>query len=273
MRRCRAGLFVVSTLLAAMLAPCAGAAEPAPLYAPMPSSWEGVYVLMDRRGGPANAPTTASVGLKPVSPDLEAVTTAHLLPWARAKMQANGANTTIDDLSAVCGPAGFFRHPPTAYGYMLLQAPGQVLLVSQGLDLVGVRRIYLAPKHPDHFLPTWDGDSIGHWEGDTLVVDTVGFNDRSWLGTQLQPHTEALHVVERIRSIRGGAYLEIDTTVDDRETLTGPYSYSRYYRKVDQTYEQFTSNCNVAVGDQAEWVYFRDQAIRDSEQERAGTHP
>lgn len=74
------------------------------------------------------------------------------------------------------------------------------------------------PKDPD---PTWQGHSIGKWEGDTLVIDTVGSNDKNWLPNAL-PHTEKLHTIERYRR-RDFAHLTVDVTIDDPDTLTKPW--------------------------------------------------
>jgi hypothetical protein len=79
---------------------------------------------------------------------------------------------------------------------------------------------------------TWLGDSSAHWEGDVLVVDTVGFNDRTWLNDQGAQHSDALHLVERIRPILSGKYLEYRVTAEDPKALAKPYTYTRYYEKV-----------------------------------------
>jgi hypothetical protein len=74
------------------------------------------------------------------------------------------------------------------------------------------------PKDPD---PTWMGHSIGKWEGDTLVIDTIGYNDRGWLSNNM-PHTDKLHVVERYRRPDFG-HLNIDITFEDPGLLTKPW--------------------------------------------------
>lgn len=188
--------------------------------------------------------------------------TAHLKPWAKTRMEESANYSAVDDNGAICGPTSFFRHPTTVVGYMVLQKPGMVYLVSMDLDQVGVRRVYLTDRHPRNIKPSWNGHSIGHWEGDTLVVDTIGFNDKSWLGSELQPHTEELHVVERIRLVKNGAFLEIHSTVDDRKALTGPYWYSRYYKRVDKPYEDVASTCNGEATEQETWAYMHEQAVQ-----------
>jgi len=78
-------------------------------------------------------------------------------------------------------------------------------------------------EHPKNVDPTWMGDSIGKWEGDTLVVDTVGLTDKSWLDQVGHPHSDALHVVERIRRVDHGT-LQDDFTIDDPKAYTRPWT-------------------------------------------------
>src|SRR4029077_11000879 len=96
----------------------------------------------------------------------------------------------------------------------------RIILPSTMLNVVGVRRIYLMDRHPAHLAASWLGHSIGRWEGDTFVIDTIGFNDKSWLMSGMEPHTEELHVVERVRAVGDGSLLEFRTTVEDRKALT-----------------------------------------------------
>jgi hypothetical protein len=231
-----------------------------------PPDWTGVYdivgdILDDIRGKHEDL-----FGFKPLHPGLvgpdalDAVVIAHLQPWAVAKM--NATDSAADDPGSICQLAGIFRHPPTVAGFMWLSTPSKILMVSTDLNEVGVRRIYLTDKHPRNLAPTWDGHSIGHWEGSTLLVDTVGFNDKSWLNTSLEPHTEDLHVVERIRAVGDGSLLEVYTTVDDRKALTAPYSYSRYYKKTNTEFAELESDCNPEPGDQQMWNYMRHNALK-----------
>jgi hypothetical protein len=74
--------------------------------------------------------------------------------------------------------------------------------------------------------PRWMGYSKGRWEGDTLVVDTVGFNDQSWLDRAGHPHTEALHVIERYRR-RDFGHVDIEVTIDDPKAYTKPITYTQ----------------------------------------------
>jgi hypothetical protein len=231
-----------------------------------PPDWTGVYdivgdILDGIRGRHDDLQGFTPLHPGLIGPDaLDAVVKAHLQPWASAKM--NASDSAADDPGAICQLAGIFRHPPTVAGFMWLSTPSKILMVSTDINEVGVRRIYLAKRHPRKLAPTWDGHSIGRWEGATLIVDTIGFNDRSWLNTSLEPHTEDLHVVERIRAVGDGSLLEIYTVVDDRKALTSPYSYSRYYKKTTAEFADIESDCNPEPGDQQMWNYMRRNALK-----------
>jgi hypothetical protein len=108
-----------------------------------------------------------------------------------------------------------------------------------------VRNIYLKRNHPEKPPLLWLGDSIGHWEGETLVIDTVGFNNRTWLSDKGAQHSEFLHLVERIRPILDNKYLEYRVTADDRKALAKPYTYTRYYQKTkDEILDDFCEDEN-----------------------------
>jgi hypothetical protein len=127
------------------------------------------------------------------------------------------------------------------------------------VNTAGVRRIYLDRPHPRNPLPTWNGHSIGHWEGDTFLIDTVGFNDKSWLFGGMEPHTEEAHLMERVRLVANGAFMEINITVEDRHALTSAYTYNRYYKRQPDTAEMPENVCNE---DPETWKQFRNAALK-----------
>jgi hypothetical protein len=87
-----------------------------------------------------------------------------------------------------------------------------------------VRRIYLNVPHSKDVKPSWYGESVGHYEGDTLVVDTMGLNTRTFVDNYRTPHTDQLHVVERFRMIDGGKTLEVRVQVEDPGAFTTPWN-------------------------------------------------
>ena len=110
-----------------------------------------------------------------------------------------------------------------------LQGPKMVVIINEG-DFQ-VRHVYLNVPHSKTPKLSWYGESIGHYEnGDTLVVDTIGMNDKSFVDNYLTPHTTQLHVVERFRLIDSGKALQVLITVDDPGAFTAPWSAVQVYR-------------------------------------------
>src|SRR5215510_10766400 len=109
--------------------------------------------------------------------------------------------------------------------YRIIQSPTVVAVLFES-GTGRYRQIYMdgrkLPKDPN---PTWLGYSVGHWEGDTLVVESAGFNDRSWLDRVGHPHSEKLRVIERFRRVDFG-HMQFQITYDDPETLTKPLTIS-----------------------------------------------
>ena len=111
--------------------------------------------------------------------------------------------------------------------YKILQTPGVIAFLPEGLYGPGVHRQIFTdgrelPANPN---PTWQGYSVGHWEGDTLVVESAGFNDQSWLDSGGHPHTEELRVTERFRR-RDFGHMELRMTFDDPTVYARPWTIS-----------------------------------------------
>jgi hypothetical protein len=133
------------------------------------------------------------------------------------------ANSSKDYPGAYCLPAN--AAPITrAFPYKFVQTRTLMVALHES-DTPGLRQIFLDGRsHPTN-LKAWEGHSTGHWEGDTLVIDTAGYNDRAWLSLTGIPHTEKLHTVERIRRPDRG-HLEIEITMEDSGAFTGPWKRS-----------------------------------------------
>ncbi len=109
-----------------------------------------------------------------------------------------------------------------------LQTPKQVVIIHSE----EFRHVYLDVPHSANPKPSWYGESVGHYEGDTLVVDTIGQNDRLPVDVYRTPNTEKLHVVERWRMIDDGKMMEVTFTVNDPDAFLQPWSGMRRYRRV-----------------------------------------
>ena len=114
-----------------------------------------------------------------------------------------------------CWPAGVpaFDIMRRVAPVWVVQAPKEVLLIWPSDQQV--RHVYMNVPHSAKVKPSWYGESVGHYEGDELVVDTIGLNDRTFVDNYRTPHTEQLHVVERFKLIEGGKTLQVLIEVDD----------------------------------------------------------
>jgi hypothetical protein len=111
-----------------------------------------------------------------------------------------------------------------------LQTPDQVTMIWQ-MDHQ-VRRVYLNVPHSENPKPSWYGESVGYYEGDTLVVDTIGQHTRTFVDNYRTPHSEKLHVVERYRMVDDGRFLQADVTIEDPEVFIEPLKVTHRWRRV-----------------------------------------
>ena len=147
------------------------------------------------------------------------------LPWADKLLQERAANNSKDAPGAHCLTRGITA-AGALFPYELVQTPTRLVMIFED-DIPSHRTVYLdGRQHPKDPNPSWMGHSVGQWEEDTLVVDTVGFNDKSWLDAQGHPHTEKLHVTERLRRPDLG-HLEIEFTIEDPGTYAKPWIIKR----------------------------------------------
>jgi hypothetical protein len=145
--------------------------------------------------------------------------------WGEEKFKA--ANPETNDPNLGCMPEGVPRFMFVPLPMEIFQVPTRVVIIREGTQVM--RQIYMNRKHRDDLYPTYSGDSIGKWEGDTLVVDTIGFNDKTWLDSGGLPHSEALHVVERIRRVDHDTLVD-DVTIEDPMAYTKPFSAQQLYK-------------------------------------------
>ena len=150
-------------------------------------------------------------------------------PWAAAVYDYNSANVSKYDPEGYCLPPGGPRMMATPYPMEIVQLPEQrrIFMVFEGATHIW-REIHMDGRpHPqgDALNPTYLGHSVGHWEGDTLVVDVVGFNEGTWIDYYGHPHTDLLHVVERI-SRPNKSTLRYEATIDDPGAYTRPWTVS-----------------------------------------------
>jgi hypothetical protein len=160
-----------------------------------------------------------------------------LRPWAVEQMRKSNEDVLGGKIAytahSSCMPAGvpgflLFPFAPVHF----IQSPKQVLIVWSGDQQV--RRIHLDVPHSQVTKPSWYGESIGHYEGDTLVVDTIGQNATTFIDSYRTPHSEKLHVIERYRLMDGGRTLQVDIRVEDDDAFTMAWTAIQRYRRVEE---------------------------------------
>jgi len=164
-------------------------------------------------GGGSNDDIEREGGLKPGE--------FPLLPWAKALRDARKEQ---DEPYLYCTPMGIPRMNPYPWRFVqsyTAKGANYIFIIHENGDAGGHRQIFMdGRKHPVDPLPTWWGHSIGRWEGDTLVIDTIGINDKFWFDSRGTPHTDQLHTIERWTRANYG-------TLTQALTLDDPGAFSR----------------------------------------------
>lgn len=163
-----------------------------------------------------------------------------LMPWVKERMQRDNEEVLAGKFAftarSSCWPAGvpgFMVFGCGARTVYFVQAAKEVTMINDGDQQV--RHIYLDVAHSRRVTPSWYGESVGHYEGDdTLVVDTIGLHDKSFIDNYRTPHSEKLHVVERWKLSRDGRSLDVSVAVDDPGAFTTPWTARQVYQRVAQ---------------------------------------
>jgi hypothetical protein len=196
--------------------------------------------------GPARVRVDPDTGLPPGMPDFRGIWTNRWIvnmadgryaertvevPFTekgRAVYRERTENFQKDDPNLRCWPSGLPRAAGTPYPLKIMQTPDEVVFLYEGgLHTYRIVPTDGRPHKPDPW--TWNGDSVGRWDGDTLVIDVIGFNDKSWLDSSGYPHGERLHLVERYRRTDSQT-LHYQVTIEDPEFYTRPWTTSWTYR-------------------------------------------
>jgi hypothetical protein len=154
-----------------------------------------------------------------------------MTPWGEAQLKAAKSSfgthpyplaETNDPVYKSCLPPGVPRIYTHPFPMQILQTSDQIVML---FEYDSIRRfIYTDGRaHETSLGPSWMGDSIGHWEADTLVVDTINLNDKTWLDRVGHPHSDALHLTERFRRVNHDHLLD-DITIEDPKAYTKPWT-------------------------------------------------
>src|SRR6266850_2523981 len=155
-------------------------------------------------------------------------------PWSKALFdeRKTGAHSN-EDQPAHCLPQGVPRIDAAPAPWKLVQKPDFLVIVYEAFNLW--RQIFLDQREvAEDAPPSWLGYSTGKWDGDTLVVDTKGFNGKAWIDQLGKPSTDALHVIERFRRKDFG-HMDIQITIDDPKAYTKPWTVTEQVRLLPET--------------------------------------
>jgi hypothetical protein len=161
-------------------------------------------------------------------------------PAAAARKKENFANRMKLDPEIKCYLPGVPRAMYMPYPFQIIQSQKHVMIVFEYAG--AVRTIYM-DDHKDAPADSWMGWSNGHWEGETLVVDSTGFVDQTWFDRAGNFHSDALHVVERLRALTPDV-LQYDVTIDDPKVFTRPWKMSMpLYRRMEKNAQLMEFKC------------------------------
>jgi len=246
--RWRIGAWAASAVLACALAlpwpALAAENEPIPNFAPDSSTgWlkpPGDEFIQPESGpGPVKAdsahPYFSNAIASQETVKIADLTNPILQPWVVEKMRKENEAVLAGKVGFTArsrcwphGVPGFLLYP--VHPIFFIQTP-KLVVMTWGQDFQ-MRRVYLNAPHSANPKPSWYGESVGHYEnGDTLVVDTIGLNDRTYIDNYRTPHTTQLHVVERFKIVQGGEALEVNVRVEDPGAFTVPWNAVQRYRR------------------------------------------
>jgi hypothetical protein len=197
-------------------------AAPAPRTAQGKPDFTGIWDYEKNRPCPAAGCFDLPVGKEFIDLSLVVPGGLPFTPWARALVAERKAKNGAEDTHSTCLPSGPIRTHTIPMLRKIVQLPALLLILSE--RNTSFRQIFLdgrpLPVDPQ---PSWNGYSVGAWEGDTLVVQTIGLRDGIWLDAAGSPLTEAAKLTERYRRPSQGT-LEIQITVDDPKAYTKPWT-------------------------------------------------
>ena len=159
------------------------------------------------------------------------------------RVAAEKAGTPVADASAFCYPHGVPRVMNSPYPIQFVQSPGETTIIHEVNH--NVRHIYMDVPHSERVKTSFLGESVGHWEGDTLVIDTVGTDPRTWIDEVGLIHGPKLHTIERIRKIEDGRALENVVRIEDPDYYSAPwYMRDTYAWRPDRRLEEYSGEEN-----------------------------
>ena len=237
MKRTRAAL--VLTAAVAAMAPSGVAGQSVPRTADNKPDLSGIWQAVNTAAWnvlPHSAEAGVPAGLGVVDGNEIPYT-----PAAAAKQRENYANRAKLDPETKCWLPGVPRATYMGLPFQIVQTPTQVSMLYEYAH--AVRNIFMNSPHPKGPIEWWMGDSRGRWEGDTLIVDVMHFNDQTWFDRAGNHHSEALHVVERYTPVSRD-HINYEVTIEDPKVFTRPWKMTMpLYRRIDRNMQLLDYEC------------------------------
>jgi len=169
---------------------------------------------------------------------------------ALEERQVNYENRFTDDPEANCKMVGVPRVTYMPYPFQIIQTPNQIVMTYEWVHTI--RNIYMNSEHPEGPIQWYMGDSRGHWDGDTLVIDVIHFTDETWFDRSGNYHGEKLHVIERYTRL-GPDHMQYEVMIEDPETFTAPWQMSMpLYRRQEENIRVLEYECYALAEDRIE---------------------
>jgi hypothetical protein len=161
------------------------------------------------------------------------ISNANLKQWAKDAMKKDNDEVLAGKIAFTpgqsCQPQGIPAYLLSQGPVLFLQTPTKVVILEESSQQI--RHVYMNVPHSANVKPSWLGESVGHYEGDTLVVDTVGLNTKTFIDSFRTPHSDKLHVIERYRIVDGGNTLQVRIRIEDPDTFYQPWETYVMFRK------------------------------------------
>jgi hypothetical protein len=230
---------IVATLVVLALAPAPAAGQTLPRTADGKPDLSGIWQALNTAAWntlPHPAEEGVPAGLGVVDGGAIPYT-----PAAAAKQRENYANRATLDPEATCRLPGVPRATYMGFPFQIVQTPSQTSILYEYAHTL--RNIFMNSPHPRGPIEWWMGDSRGRWEGETLVVDVVHFNDQTWFDRAGNHHSEQLHVIERYTPMSAN-HINYEATIEDPKVFTRPWKMSMpLYRRLDPNMQILEYEC------------------------------
>jgi hypothetical protein len=220
----------------------------------------GLTVQDDRGGGEVPAAPVLALGAIGGVPGGEGVVDGNEIPyqpWAALKKKENHDNSLTRDPEVKCYLPGVPRATYLPYPFQILQSTDKIMVV---YEFAAASRTIHMDKVVASPVDTWMGQSHGHWEGDTLVVDVTSFNDQTWFDRTGNFHSDALHVIERYTPVTSD-HLQYEATIEDPKVFTRPWTMSMpLYRRKEKAIQLAEYRC-VEFVEELVWGHLRKEQV------------